>query len=144
MLLFKDGCFHALGVCFSIPDGFILETEPNNTLQYGLGAWTPDEKLYVEWEIDQGCNGTYNELSELFSSDIGMLPITGITPVSVNGLSGHRVSYRNRNCKFFEVRLAVGPNTEISVTISGTGHQEIDVEKNPQLQTVINGIRRSL
>lgn len=67
MLLYKGGKFHTHGVAFTIPDGFLVEPAPDAIPQNGFVAYTPDQRYIVEWDVEQGCHGTKEELEELFS-----------------------------------------------------------------------------
>ena len=51
MLRFQNGRFYTHGVSFTMPDGFLMETEPEFVHQYGISAWSPDESCYVEWDF---------------------------------------------------------------------------------------------
>ncbi len=117
MLRYENGRFHALGVSFRLPEGFLLETEPEFCQEYGLGAWTPDRRYYVEWQIERDCRGTRYELEELFAPDSGIHSLGNIESVLVNGMKGHHVKYRSKDGERWEFRLTVGGGIEAVVTV---------------------------
>ena len=117
MLLYKDGKFHTLGVAFTIPDGFLVEPSPSVVPQNGFVAYSPDERYIVEWDVEQDCHGTKEELEELFFEDSPFIPLCPISPVSANGLSGHQVMCRSNTDQRWEMRFAVKADIEISVCV---------------------------
>ena len=141
MMRYQNGRFFTHGICFAIPDGFHLETEPDYVYEYGLGAWTPDQSCYVEWNIEENCLGTEKELSALFQEASGSVPLTEIRPVSVNGLSGHQMAYREEQKYFLEVRLALKEKAELVFLVSGEGEDILSRMDLPDLQQALNSIR---
>ena len=118
MLLYKNGRFCACGFACEVPDGFLINTEPMECFPHGLGAWASgEEEIYVEWEIEIGCNGTYEELRELFIDGSGMFPINDISPIIINGFPGHHVLYTDKNGQRYEIRLSSGDSNELSFRV---------------------------
>ena len=117
MLLFKGGKFHTHGIAFKIPDGFLIDPAPAAIPQNGLIAYTPDERYIVEWDVEEGCHGTKEELEELFFEGSPFIPLCPITPISVNGLSGHQVMCRSNSDQRWEMRFAAGEGAELSVCV---------------------------
>ena len=107
MLRFQNGRFYTHGVSFTMPDGFLMETEPEYVHQYGISAWSPDESCYVEWDVEEDCTGTESELQALFVEISPIQQLSEIQPVTVNGLSGHQVIYQSAGIYFLEVRLSL-------------------------------------
>ena len=117
MLLYKDGKFHTQGIVFTIPDGFLIDSTPAAIPQNGLIAYTPDERYIVEWDVEEGCHGTKEELEELFYPGGPFIPLCPISTVSVNGLSGHQVMCRSNADQRWEMRFAAGEGVELSVCV---------------------------
>ena len=117
MLLYKDGKFHTHGIWFAIPDGFLVEPAPDAIPQNGFVAYTPDQRYMVEWDVEQGCHGTKEELEELFLPGSAFLPLGPITPLTVNGLTGHQVMCRSNTDQRWEMRFDAGEDAELSVCI---------------------------
>ncbi len=117
MLLYKDEKFHAHGVAFAIPDGFLVEPAPDAIPQNGFVAYTPDQRYMVEWDVEQGCHGTKEELEELFLPGSAFLPLGPITPLTVNGLTGHQVMCRSNTDQRWEMRFDAGEGVELSVCV---------------------------
>lgn len=140
MLTYNDGKFCAYGFAFIVPDGYIINTEPEECFPCGFGAWTPDGKCYVEWEIENGCKGTFNELQELFISGSGMFPITDISPIIVNGLPGHHVAYSYKGGQRYEIRLASGDGNELSFRVESKETDVLTAIGSQPVQTAIKGI----
>ena len=141
MLQYKNGRFYAPGVSFALPEGFYLETMPEVCSEYGLAAWTPDKKYYLEWDLEEGCMGTERELTEMTSPDWGARRHSPVTAVQAGALSGHRALYENKNGTFLEVRLALAAERELVVRFvkKAADLREPDVE--PYLETVLAGVR---
>lgn len=117
MLLYKGEKFHTQGIVFTIPDGFLIDPAPAAIPQNGLIAYTPDERYIVEWDVEEGCHGTKEELEELFLPDSPFIPLCPITPISVNGLSGHQVMCRSNADQRWEMRFSIKDGIELSVCI---------------------------
>ena len=117
MLLYKNGRFHGLGLSFELPEGFYLETEPDLCCELGLGAWTPDMRFYVDWQIDDQRQGTREELEGLFSPDSGVMVHGSLEPIEVNGLAGHQAAYRGNDREHWEFRLSPGDDRQVAVVI---------------------------
>ena len=140
MLLFKGGKFHALGVAFELPDGFWLETEPEDVVQYGLVAYTPDKQHQVLWEIEEGCHGTAAELEEFFGPETGIEAMSEIAPLTINDLSGHQVMYRTSQDERLEYRFAIREGVEFSVCIYAKTGSIVDVQSQKVTQEILRGI----
>ena len=140
MLLYKEGRFHALGVAFLLPDGFLLDTEAEDAVQYGLSAFTPDEKYRVQWEIEEGCRGTAEELQELFGPESGITALSDIMPASAGGLSGHQVMYRTGSDERLEHRFAVGGGVELSVCVAAKSGSIAGVKDARFMKDILAGI----
>ena len=117
MLLYKDGKFHTHGIWFTIPDGFLVDPAPDAIPQNGFVAYTPDQRYMVEWDVEQGCHGTKEELEELFLPGSAFLPLGPITPLTVNGLTGHQVMCRSNTDHRWEMRFDAGEGAELSVCV---------------------------
>ena len=140
-LLYEDGKFCACGFAFVLPDGFLMNTEPMECFPRGFGAWAPgDEDIYVEWQIETGCHGTYEELRELFIDGSGMFRITDISPIIVNGLPGHHVAYSYKGGQRYEIRLSSGGGNELSFRVESQGTDVLTAISTQPVQAAINGI----
>ena len=117
MLLYNDGKFHAHGVAFAIPDGFLVEPAPDAIPQNGFVAYTLDQRYVVEWDVERDCHGTKEELEELFPPGGAFLPLGPITPLTVNGLTGHQVMCRSNTDQRWEMRFDAGKDAELSVCV---------------------------
>ena len=140
MLVYQNGRFSAYGFSFALPDGFILNTEPDVCYTHGFGAWTPDGDCYVEWEIEQGCHGTYEELRELFIKGSGMFQINDINPIIINGLPGHHVLYSDRSGQRYEIRLSSGDGNELSFRVKAEATDILTAINSSAIQAVIQRI----
>lgn len=141
MLLYQNGRFHALGVSFVLPDGFILDTVAGFTAEHAFAAFSPDERYYVEWQIEAECHGTRKELEELFLPGLGIKPRSTIIPFEVNGLSGHYAIYRANERDCLEFRLAVDGDTEISVRIMTQTEDIFQTKDEPFVEEISRFLR---
>lgn len=141
MLLYENGKFCACGFAFALPDGFLMNTEPMECFPRGFGAWAPDEEeIYVEWQIEMCCHGTYEELRELFFEGSGMFPIGDINPIFINGLSGHHVMYSDKTGQRYELRLSSGDGDELSFRVVAGDTDILTAVNSPAIQAAIKGI----
>ena len=142
MLLYKDGKFHAHGISFTVPDGFLVEPSPDVLPQNGFIAYTPDERYIVEWDVEQGCHGTKAELEELFLPGGAFIPLGPITPLSVNDLAGHQVMCRSNTDQRWEMRFAVKESMELSVCVyTNTKNGSIEDAKDAAfMKAILAGI----
>ena len=140
MLTFQNGGFTACGFAFTVPDGFRINTEPDIGLPDGFGTWSPDGNCYVEWEIEDGCNGTYEELKELFVLGPHSLPLLDISPVIVNGLPGHHVAYSCKRGQCYELRLSAGSSAELSFRVESNTADILTAIRTPAIRDAINRI----
>ena len=141
MLLYENGRFCACGFAFELPDGFLLNTEPMECFPRGFGAWAPgEEEIYVEWQIEMGCLGTYEELRELFIEGSGMFPINDISPIIINGLPGHHVLYTDKTGQRYEIRLSSGDGNELSFRVKAEDTDILTAINSPAIQAAIQRI----
>lgn len=140
MLIYYDGKFCSSGFAFAVPNGYMINTEPDEGFPCGFGAWTPDGECYVEWEIESGCKGTLAELQELFSPGLGMFPITSISPILINGLQGHHVAYSYKRGQRYEIRLLAEGGCEISFRVEPLNSDVLTAIKKPAIQAAIKEI----
>ena len=141
MLLYGNGRFCACGFAFELPNGFLLNTEPMECFPRGFGALAPgDEEIYVEWQIEMGCHGTYEELRELFIEGSGMFPINDISPIIINGLPGHHVLYTDKNGQRYEIRLSSGDSNELSFRVKAGDTDILAAINSPAIQAAIQRI----
>ena len=141
MLLYENGKFCACGFAFELPSGFLMNTEPSECFPRGFGAWAPGgNEIYVEWQIETGCRGTYEELCELFIDGSGMFPINYISPIMINGLPGHHVIYSDRNGQRYEIRLSSGGNNELSFRVKAEDTDILTAINTPAVQSAIQKI----
>lgn len=106
MLHYLNGRFCTDSFSFVLPNGFYLETVPDFCFEQGFGAWTPDKQSYIEWRVEDGCDGIEDELNRLFAAGTGMKLLEGIKEVEVNGVCGHMAFYRMRTEQVMEMRLS--------------------------------------
>lgn len=141
MLLYENGKFCACGFAFELPDGFLMNTEPMECFPRGFGARAPgDEEIYVEWQIEMCCHGTYEELRELFIDGSGMFRINDISPIFINGLAGHHVMYSDRTGQRYEIRLSSGDGNELSFRVKAEDTDILTAIDSPAIQAAIQKI----
>ena len=141
MLHYENGRFCACGFAFELPDGFLMNTEPDECFPRGFGAWAPgEEEIYVEWQIEIGCHGTYEELRELFIDGSGMYRINDISPIIINGLPGHHVLYTDKTGQRYEIRLSSGDGNELSFRVKAEDTDILTAINSPAIQAAIQRI----
>lgn len=141
MLLFKNGRFYSEKVSFIIPDGFYFEDDPDVIDEYGLCAWDPKKEFLFCWRFCEDCMGTARELESWFLPDCGMVPLSEIAPIQINGLSGHRVFYRTRQAQYYEARFALEEGRELVLLVEGQGRDVRKMAASPEFEAALYGIR---
>lgn len=141
MLKYENGRFSALGVSFVLPNGCWLETDPDFCYERGFGAWSADMRIFLQWQIEDECEGTEKVLSDLFKPGTGMRPLKDIEPVTVNGLNGHMAMYRSSGAEIMEMRLTVSGDTQIVLLVRSKDYGIATAMESNVVQTAIKEIR---
>ena len=102
MLCYKNHRFHVNGASFQIPDGYFLDTEPEDIAQDCVSLWGPEKDFSVSVRVDTNSRGAENELAFILN---GMEPtiLRPAAPITHNGLSGYHASYRNDRIQYHEI-----------------------------------------
>lgn len=139
MLHYLNGRFCTDSFSFVLPNGFYLETVPDFCFEKGFGAWTPDKQNYIEWRVEDDCDGTEEELSRLFAAGSGMKLLEGIKTVEVNGVRGHMAFYRMRTEQAMEMRLSHPNGDQLCLLIhSNDIYKCVETE---DIKNVLSGIQ---
>lgn len=140
MLLYKDGWFYGEKVSFQIPDGFYFENDPDMTGEYGFCAWGPKRKTLFCWRFYEDCAGSAEELRTWFSPDSGTVPLSGIIPIKIHGLTGHYALYRTRREQYYEARFDLGEGEEFVLLVELREGDIRDIVTAPELKAVTDKI----
>ena len=138
MLIYKQGRFWDEGVSFCIPDGFFLETDPDVNYERGIGAWNPTQTCLYMWVISDDEVGTREGL-EKASCDFKRL--SEITPITLNGLSGHWVAYNTRFEEYYEVRFALPGGKQLALILEKEGGKIKTDMDSQEFKDALSGIR---
>ena len=146
MLLYKDGRFHAAGISFQLPDGFFLETCPEESYSNGFMLYPPEGDFWLQIIVSSDCMDAKKEFEFFFSDIVDLKPQTDITPISLTGLSGYQAIYTGSGHTYYEIRLNVPYgdslyNFVLVLTAKDTGG-EVPVE-HPCVKEVLDSIQRS-
>lgn len=71
MLLYKNHRFHFANVSFQIPEGYFLDTDPEENANNCIRLWNPDRHYSVEVRVDDDSKGSEMELAYVLQ---GMKP----------------------------------------------------------------------
>jgi len=148
MLLYENGCFHVGGVSFVILNGFFLKTDPELCLSDGILLYSPDKSYSIELGIVRQEKGTKEFLMDFLSDMEELQVIEPISRVELNGLYGHHVTYKAGRTAYYEARFMIPEDydryTQFAV-LTTVRNKEIaiqDIQKRPEYQELIQGIRR--
>ena len=116
MLHYKNHRFHVANVSFQIPDGYFLDTDPEENANNCIRLWDQDKLYSVEIRVDDSSRGSEMELAYVLQ---GMNPriLHPIRPVCVNGIMGHHATYRNTRTQYYELWLDIDTGLAMLVLI---------------------------
>lgn len=116
MLRYKNHRFHAANVSFQIPDGYFLDTDPEENANNCIRLWNPDKLYSVEIRVDDSERGSEMELAYVLQ---GMNPqiLHTIKPTCVNGILGHHATYRNTRTQYYELWLDINARLVMLVLV---------------------------
>lgn len=146
MLFYKDGRFHAYGVSFQIPDGFYLETCPDEQYDNGFMLYPPDRSFWVQLMVCGDCMDTQKEFEYTFSDIMSLRSQEGITPVCLDGLSGHQAIYTIWGRPYYEIRLNLPWGKELYnfvLVITTTKISILAAIEHPGVVALIDSIQKS-
>lgn len=141
MLLYKNGRFYGEKVSFLVPDGFYLEVDPEIIGEYGFCAWSPQRDCLCCWRSYDGCGGTAAELETRFFPECGCVPLSPVTPIQLNGLSGHFVFYRDLQKQYYEARFDLTDGDQLSFSVEAQGKDIRRLMDTPECKAVLTGIQ---
>ena len=138
MLMYKQGRFRAEGGSFQMPDGFFLETDPNINYEKGVSAWNSAQSCLSMWVISENEAGTREGLEE---QSCNFKPLSEITPITLNGLSGHWVTYSTPREEYYEVRFALPNKVQLILIVEKAGGNIKAVMDSQEFKIALEGIR---
>lgn len=143
MFFYSKQKFHANGICFAIPDNFFLHSLTELEKATNIEIEAADQSYTVTIGIDEGCDGTAQELQTMISEVGGMTPLCKITPVTVAGFAGHFLKYRSSREEYYEMRLTLGGNVEFYLYITTQSRSIDDVISSDAMVWMMQQIERS-
>lgn len=120
MLRYINHRFHCGTISFQIPDGFYFNSEPGEESDNTLNLCDPDETFTLELRVEEDCDGSAVELESVIN-DLAPTVVYPIAPLTINGLSGHHVTYRNRRTQYYEAWFDMADDASFSLIISTAG-----------------------
>ena len=145
MLLIKECVLTAPGVEIHIPSGFYLGSDDESLVYNGITVYCQDETYRMVWQINEDEDRSTEDgvrylLEEMCESEI-LLPVT---PIVVNGLSGHCAAYTDGRNGNYEARFSLADNRQIYFYI--ITEQGVDIEevmKTPEFQKALTSVHRT-
>lgn len=112
MIHFEHGAFCAAGIAFHVPDGFFLETDPEDeALPWGISLYAPDQTYNVRLYWEEASMGSEEELNDMLS-DGEYVILSPVAPLTVNGLEGFHAAYQSGGYGYYEARFDLSPNED--------------------------------
>lgn len=140
MLQYKNGRFYIGKASFALPDGFYVESDIEITEGSAFCAWDSRREYLFHWRYFQDCEGSAEELQKWFLPDCGLIPLSEIVPVAVNGLSGHMVLYRSYRPQYCEARFDLGDGEELVLMVESEKGKAEDIPTSEAFRTVWMGL----
>ena len=141
MLQYKNGRFYMGRVSFFLPEGFYVEDRIDLLEEDGLTAWEPEQKDLYRWRYYWDCEGAAAELQKWFLPDCGLIPLSEVIPVEINGLMGHMVLYCSRQACFFEARFDLGEAEQLGLTVESKSRDAKKIPASAAFRAVWAGLR---
>lgn len=138
MLMYKQGRLWTEGASICIPDGFFLETDPDINYERGLSAWNSTQSCLYMWVISENEVGTREGLEE---QSCNFKPLSEITPITLNGLSGHWITYSTPREEYYEVRFALPNKVQLILIVEKEGGNIKAVMDSQEFKIALEGIR---
>lgn len=131
MLLYEQHRFHCEGVSFVIPDGYYLDTSPNDVQPDMLNLWRNGRNLHITLGIERKTRGPMQQLLSYIRDLEGTVRV-GPEPIQHGGLSGYWALYDADDTTYGEYRLHLsgkGENqTEFLFLITATGEDCLTIQ----------------
>lgn len=137
MLLYHNHRFHCNGISFEIPDGFYLETAPGTETEDKICLYSPDQEYDLGIGVERDCASSADELAICMRESRVIEPIT---PVVVNGISGHHAVYGYRRDQYYELRLDIDDGFLFTFVIH-TNDNILDYKDRPEILAAIQVVR---
>ena len=134
MLQYINHRFYCRGISFQIPDGYFLDSTPGEESDNTIRLYAPDESFAVELRVEEDCDGSQAELASVIH-DLTPTVVYPIAPITVNGLSGHHATYRNRRTQYYEVWFDIDDGVALSLVVETKG-DILDVDANTLVTSV--------
>jgi len=142
MLQYKKGRLYCQGVSFEIPENFYLETNGEMMFENGMVFISPDEKIWVEFAIFKSDMSSEEGLQSLINESDSFVVIDTVTPVTINGLSGHYCYYKTTRENFLTVQLNISENFVFGYTIRSIERNVKDVMEEPVFNRSLMQIKK--
>jgi len=145
MLTIKNCVLTSSGVEICIPSGLCLGSDDESLVYNGITVYSKDETYRMVWQVNEDEELSTEEglnylLEEMCESDI----IQPVTPIVLNGLSGHCVAYTDGRNGNFEARFSLPDNQQVYFYI--ITEQGVDIEevmKTQEFQAALSAVRRA-
>lgn len=138
MLMYKQGRFWAEGASFAIPDGFFVEMDPDVNYERGIGAWDPSCTILYMWNICKEDDGAKQMLESVVKD---YQPLSKITPIVLNGLSGYWGIYGGKSFQNYEVRFDLKNGWQMTLIVENNKYDIREVMASPEFKSALEGIR---
>ena len=104
MLLYKQHRLHCEGVSFVIPDGYSLDTSPEDVQQDTLNLWRNGRNLHITVGIERETQGPMEELLGFIRGMAASVQVQP-EPIQLGGMSGCLALYHTDKRVYCEYRL---------------------------------------
>ncbi|WP_305117106.1 hypothetical protein [Acutalibacter muris] len=139
MLQFAGGRFSAHGVSFTMPDGFYLHDEQQDS--FGLRCFTPDERVLMTVRIAAEGGNILEGLQAIFEQGSPMRPISMVQPITINGLTGYDVLYNGCGVSYYEARFRPTRGQVITCIAQSEQSSKINLKHSPFVQALLETIQ---
>ncbi len=133
------------GVEIHIPAGVYLLPQDEMPIVNGITLVSHDESYRMIWQINEDDEGNTEEgITQLLEDIKPRCIVRSVTPITVNGLSGHCAAYNDTRCGNYEARFSLPDNQQVYFyIITETGVKIETVMDTPEFQAALNAVRKA-
>lgn len=145
MLEIRNCILASPGVEIHVPSGVTLLEPEDVPFEAGISVRSRDKMYRMIWQITDSSDGTTEEGLKVLMEDIQPRSfVIPISPIELNGLSGHCVAYNMRCSGNYEARFSLPNGRQLWFYIITKAGLTIDALMQTQdFATALNAIRKA-
>ena len=107
------------GISFKIPRNYTIDIR--NSSEDCFRLIPPEADFILELRAERDIDGTEAELQSILE-DMEPVILRPVSPLTLNGLSGHHAVYSGRRFQYYAAWLTSLPSAALSITVTSEGN----------------------